>query len=182
MKSMTSILGRIFVLLLVCVLVFPGIASAAVVEKGNTISFSKSAITNGDTVTIQWQQDLKDRSADYIVVDAAFKENDVPLFVQKSKSDDLLAKVQGDETTLKVPVDSSFQYGQNKDKTFRFLVYHNKTNKPYQHRFINQTTAAKLAAAAKQLTGKVDISAVKAFNSFVSGAQAYFGDPLRDFI
>ncbi len=182
MKSMTSVLGRIVVLLLVCVLVFPGIASAAVVNKGDTITFSKSSITNGDTVPIEWSQDGGNkRSADYIVIDAASNQSAVPLFVQKSKAEDLLKKCQDNEKTCNISVDSDFQYGQNKEKTFRFLVYHDKTNKLYQHRFINQTIAAKLAAGVKQITGTVDISQVKTFNSLISTAQTLFGDYLRDF-
>lgn len=53
------------------------------------------------------------------------------IFIQKSYVDSLKnKKVSGDDLT--VVVDDSFQYGQNKEKTKRWLAYHDKNNKPYQ--------------------------------------------------
>ena len=53
------------------------------------------------------------------------------IFIQGSKLDEFKTKkIEGDNLTLKV--DDSFQYGQQKDQSHRFLVYHDKGNKPYQ--------------------------------------------------
>lgn len=60
------------------------------------------------------------------------------LFVQASKLGALKSKkITGDD--YDIVVDDSFQYGQDNAKTKRFLVYHDKDNKPYQVRFnLNQ--------------------------------------------
>lgn len=53
------------------------------------------------------------------------------IFVQKSYLDTLKdKKVSGEDFTM--IVDDSFQYGQDKNKTKRWLVYHDKNNKAYQ--------------------------------------------------
>jgi hypothetical protein len=53
------------------------------------------------------------------------------IFIQKSYLDSLKSKkAPGDDLT--VIVDDSFQYGQNKEKTRRWLAYHNKKNEAYQ--------------------------------------------------
>lgn len=51
--------------------------------------------------------------------------------MQASKLEQLKSrKVDGDDLT--VVVSDEFQYGQKKDQSNRFLVYHDKSNKPYQ--------------------------------------------------
>ncbi len=157
---------------------------AEVVKKGNKITFPSEALSNTDAVVnIKWQQDLQDKQADYILVDTvlAGTKDIVPLFVQKSLSKNFLAKCKTEADECTVEVDGDFQYGQNKEQTFRFLVYHSKSNKAYQHRFINQTTASKITTFAKKITGSVDIPVIKTLNSLISLGQAVFGDPLRDF-
>lgn len=53
------------------------------------------------------------------------------IFIQKSYLDALKnKKAPGDDLT--VIVDDSFQYGQNKEKTKRWLAFHNKKNEAYQ--------------------------------------------------
>lgn len=53
------------------------------------------------------------------------------IFIQKSYLDSLKSKkAPGDDLT--VIVDDSFQYGQNQEKTKRWLAYHNKKNEAYQ--------------------------------------------------
>lgn len=56
------------------------------------------------------------------------------VFVQASKVNELAAKSQGDEKFTFV-IDDSWQYGQQKDGSKRFLVYHDKNNKQYQVRY-----------------------------------------------
>ena len=52
------------------------------------------------------------------------------LFIQKSKVDELKKKSSGEEFT--VQVDDSFQYGQDKNKTKRWLAFHDKSFGMYQ--------------------------------------------------
>lgn len=53
------------------------------------------------------------------------------IYVQASKLDEFKSKKKTGED-ITVEVDGNFQYGQNKDQTKRFLVYHDKGNKPFQ--------------------------------------------------
>ena len=50
--------------------------------------------------------------------------------MQADKVDELKSKkTEGEDLT--VVVDDSFEYGQNVEKTKRFLVFHNTDNRPY---------------------------------------------------
>lgn len=155
--------------------------ASGMVERGDKIIFSRDALNTEDNVeSIQWQQDFKQRKANYIVVDSAIENTNVsvPLFVQKSLAQNLLNKCQAKENECTAIVDENFQYGQDNEKTFRFLVYHNKSYRPYQHRFINTSTASKIASWSKAKAGSKNL---KVLDRAVSKAQAVFGDYLRDF-
>jgi len=54
------------------------------------------------------------------------------LFIQTSYLQQFKNKAAGDKEKFTITVDESFQYGQKKGGTGRWLVYHNKDNKPYQ--------------------------------------------------
>ena len=45
------------------------------------------------------------------------------------------------------------QYGQDDNQTVRFAVYHDKSHKPYQHRFVSPTAASKLIQGAGARSG-----------------------------
>ena len=96
------------------------------------------------------------------------------LFVEKSKVEEFKGLVNDGQTT----VDEKFQYGQaNKAGDKRFLVYHNKDNKPYQHRFINNmlTKYGPMGAQALEnmgMTGSQEMAELVA---------NYVGDSLRNF-
>lgn len=156
--------------------------ASGMVERGDKIIFPTDALkTDDNVVSIEWQQDFKQRKADYVIVDSVIDHTNVvvPLFVQKSLMEKLLNKCATDANECSLVVDEDFQYGQNNEKTFRFLIYHNKSYRPYQHRFINTSTASKIAGLAKaKLANNKDL---KVLDEAVSKAQAIFGDYLRDF-
>lgn len=80
---------------------------------------------------------MGDRSETYYEIEAAIegaKLSLVTIFIFDKFSDQVKNKCKAGLCRLKV--DSAFQYGQNKENTVRFLVLHNKSNKPYQHRFV----------------------------------------------
>jgi len=54
------------------------------------------------------------------------------LFIQTSYLQQFKNKAAGDKEKFTITVDDSFQYGQKKGGTGRWLIYHNKDNKPYQ--------------------------------------------------
>ncbi len=131
------------------------------IEKGNTFYVPADYLggAQGKKVTVKWSQMMKSRSEDYWICKYTNKtanscksktlrpltqtqpmtgflaEEDI-IFVQASKLDELKnKKIDGDNLTFKV--DDSFQYGQKKDGSKRFLVYHDKNNKPFQVKFYN---------------------------------------------
>ena len=127
------------------------------IQKGN-VFYVPAAYLGGDQgkkVTVKWSQMMSSRSEDYWIckytnkttnscvlktprsfatdlaklISSIAEEN--LIFVQASKLDEFKnRKIDGDALTFKV--DDSFQYGQKKDGSKRFLVYHDKNNKPYQ--------------------------------------------------
>lgn len=117
------------------------------VEKNDYIKFDPAT---KESVTIKWQQGGSERSDQYVVMPYTVigKPASGSLFIQTSLAEEFMNKSEKDESTnplvsggSKIKVDDAFQYGQDKDKdpTLRFLVYHNKANKLYQHRFIETT-------------------------------------------
>ena len=191
---------RVFSLMLVAaVLLLPNTAFAGqrLVEKGDVITFRKSSLNDPNNgVKIEWQQDFRDKSQDYVETAVKYTVGDqdflAPLFVQKNLVEELLDECE-DKTAKKctVKVNSDFQYGQDSDQTARFLVYHDQANKPYQHRFVNNELASKFANSAQQLaesagnTAGSIIPQVKiataGFDKMVSLGKAYIGDYLRNF-
>lgn len=95
----------------------------------------------------------------------------------------ILSKTEG----YKMTIDSSFQYGQKNAKgDLRFLVYHDKERRPYQHRFIETALGSTIASGAKktaELLGKgvspVDVGAIT--TKVTTIAKQFVGDYLRDF-
>lgn len=149
-----------------------------VVEKGNTIYIPASTLTE-NKVTVEWQQNLSKKSQEYYSV-AFFNKSkgdeQSVIFISTSFLESFKSKKAAGED-ITVVVDDSFQYGQNKEKTARWLVYHDKSMNAFQWRFVasaKQKFGDKLAGFAggllKQYIG-VDISALAGF----------IGDPLRNF-
>ncbi|KAF5667072.1 hypothetical protein FHETE_5775 [Fusarium heterosporum] len=124
-----------------------------VVEKGNKI-FIPTAQLTATEVKVEWSQSFSKRSEQYYSVPFFNKDQgneESMIFIQKSYLDALKnKKAPGDDLT--VVVDDSFQYGQNKEKTKRWLAFHDKNNKPYQWRFV-QGLYSKLGQGALTFAG-----------------------------
>lgn len=79
-------------------------------------------------IPIEWKQDGQ-KKADYYSGTFTFGEQSGVIFVQKSK----LEEFKGHLKDNQIEVNDKFQYGQEDSKGLgRWLVYHDKTNKPYQ--------------------------------------------------
>lgn len=80
----------------------------------------------------------------------------------------------------KLTIDSSFQYDQkNARGDLRFLVYHDKERRPYQHCFVGTALGSAVAGKTKQVAealGKEDIA-----NDVSAIAKNFVGDYLRNF-
>ena len=173
---------------------------AEIVEKGDWIEIVPDFKENA---TIKWQQDLGNRQEPYLVYPYSVegKPAQGSLFIQFGLRKDFFknckvgeSDIVPDEKEYKIQVSEAFQYGQNNEKTLRFLVYHNKSNKPYQHRFIETTAFSnignKIAAVG---SGAVSVAGTAAgagaaagaweelFKQGVDLAKAFIGDYLKDF-
>lgn len=158
-----------------------------IAEKGDWIKFNPEF---KQTETIQWQQNFSNRQEEYIVLPYSVKGKEASgsLFIQLGFADLFFEKCSEDESSnplvkggYKIQVDDAFQYGQNNEKTLRFLVFHKKDNKPYQHRFIETTAFSIIGNKIVAIGG----SAAPHWNELLEKgadiAKAFIGDYLRDF-
>lgn len=179
---------QLSVFFLSALFLFSSSAEASIVQCGDEISFDKAQLNVEESlVTIEWSQDFKTRKATYSEIPAIDKEKEVfPLFVQASMIDNFLSKSNCEDDKCTIKVGKEFQYGQNKAQTDRFLVYQNKLNKPYQHRFVTSNTLTKFANAAEAFSQveNIPISIVndglKQFGSIVKLGKSAFGDYLKN--
>ncbi|KAJ2912320.1 hypothetical protein MD484_g8091, partial [Candolleomyces efflorescens] len=80
----------------------------------------------------------------------------------------------------KIKVNSELQYGQkNAAGELRFVVYHDKERKPYQHRFIETAMASVGAAQAQALAKQFGYGGVG--DQAANLLKAFVGDYLRTF-
>jgi hypothetical protein len=196
-------------LALFCSLAFMPVFGAEpnLVELNDEITFRRAATSNPDNqLSFRYSQSGRERKGDYIQVAARFERGEaleyLPLFVQQELVEDLLSTCEPpDEEFCTVIVTSAFQYGQDKQGTSRFLVFHEKSQKPYQHRFISTTTASNFMIGAEELSQKAEKvaesdvvrdhagvgvsmsaqAAVAAFSEVADLGKSYVGDFLRDF-
>ena len=111
---------------------------------------------------IHWSQDGKDITKRYFVLSAMFHNprepgtipSEVPIYVQSYLKEFFLNKCQKDvgSNTCSLTVDRNFRYGQDAEKTKRFLVMHERSLTPFQHRFMDTNSMAILLKAGKKAT------------------------------
>ncbi|KAG8930983.1 hypothetical protein FRC02_003404 [Tulasnella sp. 418] len=141
--------------------------------------------TSAKRVTIEWSQGWSTRTAEYYTFFAHNKSKnnaEVLIYVSAEKftHDHFsgIATLVGDNYEL--TIDNKLQYGQkNKIGEQRFIVYHDKERKPFQHRFIESAAAnqlGNLAVHIAQYFGKPDVGSLVA-----TYGKAAFGDSLHDY-
>ncbi|KAG9119788.1 hypothetical protein FRC07_005024 [Ceratobasidium sp. 392] len=150
----------------------------------------------GNRKTIKWKQNLLERSAEYYsftVVNASQKGQDVIFFIQKewwdndSTSDDHISKIatRNAKGEYEFKIDAKSQYGQA-DATGknRWVVYHDKGRKPFQHRFVKSVlhSEAESVAQSQAIAGIFGISDVDVGpGGILNLAEGIFGDYLHTF-
>ncbi|KAK4197963.1 hypothetical protein QBC40DRAFT_341586 [Triangularia verruculosa] len=169
---------------------------SAPVELGNEVIidlFDGDAL--GAPLTVKWQQNFVARQAQYYRVEAYNTTTDktVPFFIAaeyyKSSTASNPNHISKIGTLLpgegyKVKVDDKFQFGQkNAQGENRFVVFHDKERKPYQHRFIETAVLSTLAKSGEEAANKVlgNFGLGGAAASVADAAKAYIGDYLRNF-
>lgn len=177
-------------------------------QNGNEILvplFNAEALGQPSTVT--WSQNFSTRTAEYytLVVDNITTGQQCPLFIAAefyktstgsnpkhvSKVGELLPSGNHNFSPpyslpdnvfegYKLRVDSNIQYGQKNAKgELRFLVYHDKDRKPYQHRFLETALGSAAAGKAQEiakLLGRGDVAV-----SVADLAKNFVGEFLRTF-
>ncbi|KAG8718259.1 hypothetical protein FRC09_012928 [Ceratobasidium sp. 395] len=169
-----------------------------VVQSGDVLlvpSVQKS-YSFGNLKTITWVQNLFERSAEYFVftvVNKSQRGQDVLFFIQKewwdinSTSDNHISKIATKNVNgeYEFKIDAKSQYGQA-DETGknRWVVYHDKGRKPYQHRFVKSVlhSVAQSAAQGQAVAGifGLDIGAV-GLEGGLNRLEGIFGDYLHTF-
>jgi len=153
------------------------------VEKGNILLIPSGGVDRPE-VTLTWSQGWSSHTAKYHVLNVKDKADgkEVIIFIAEEWDNEgylskVATKVGGD---YELVVDSRLQYGQqNASGDRRFVVFHDKSRKPYQHRFIETTLAASAAGAAQKVAGVFGYGSVA--NVAASVGKDFIGDYLHTF-
>lgn len=136
-------------------------------------------LNDKEELNIKWQQNFSKNSKDFLAI--PFKvinqEYAGALFVEKDKFSEFNELIFEAD---KILVDEKFQYGQSQDKVIRFLVFHNKKDNIYQHRFKATGEFKKIMI---MMSEKFDIipGIGNELKKISDTLKAYVGDPLRNF-
>ncbi|KAJ7766226.1 hypothetical protein B0H16DRAFT_1454112 [Mycena metata] len=145
----------------------------------------------GAPVHVNWQQNLSQRKADYyaLTADNITTGEQVPFFIAAeyyksttTANPNHITKVgqlvAGEGYKLKV--DDRLQYGQkNAQGELRFIIYHDKERKPYQHRFIETAVGSATAGKAAQMAKAFGVGNVG--NQIMDNFKGFIGDYLHTF-
>ncbi|KAK6987680.1 hypothetical protein R3P38DRAFT_3449829 [Favolaschia claudopus] len=166
------------------------------VAHGDTILIEESALgPDNQPIKIEWKQQFGERRADYIetgfkVVERAKGEvepanpadhsiqTEGRIFIQASMLEDFKKKTLADRIKFVIVVNGEFMYGQ-KDQTGvgRFIVFHDKKNDTFQHRFI-QGVAMKYAEKARDVAEQLGFSSPR---NMMNELRGILGDRLHTF-
>jgi len=161
----------------------------AVVQKGDSISLAPDG---AESTKIKWQQNFAQRSKVFNVIPFTVKGSGASgtLFLENGLAEEFLKLCEKDESAnplsasggYTIQVTDVMQYGQDDadDPKVRFLVYHDKSDNIYQHRFM-QTTAfgnvmEKVSDVAGNIPGLGDV-----MKKVAGYTKAFVGDSLRSF-
>ncbi|KAH6919078.1 hypothetical protein BKA70DRAFT_1214830 [Coprinopsis sp. MPI-PUGE-AT-0042] len=162
------------------------------VQLGDTILISAVEVeqSKADPIEVKWQQTLRNVSGKYIqakftvikAADTAGNTGDETtsfIFIQVERFEAFIKKqVAGVDVNYTIVVDKTFQYGQkNQQGEGRWLVFHDTTRNPFQHRFIQGA----LQAGAAKATEIARIFGFAAADVLLKGMEGFFGHPLRSF-
>ncbi|KZT53180.1 hypothetical protein CALCODRAFT_511596 [Calocera cornea HHB12733] len=141
------------------------------------------------TVRVAWSQSWSSNNKDYkffmAKTGAGPVKEEVPLYIASELADDsqlagLEAVTTDDGACYRIRVDDRFQYGQkNKAGDGRFLVWHDKSRRPYQHRFVDTTIQLKVLGVATSVADYFGYS--KLGDLAGDASKALFGDYLHTF-
>ncbi|KAJ7855347.1 hypothetical protein B0H13DRAFT_2357967 [Mycena leptocephala] len=162
------------------------------VESGQEIMVPLfDAESAGAPVHVNWQQNMSQRKADYyaLTADNITTGEQVPFFIaaeyyksstkaNPSHITKVGELVEGEGYKLKV--NDRLQYGQrNPQGELRFIVYHDKERRPYQHRFIETAVGSATAGKAAEMAKAFGVGA--AGDQIMDHLKCIVGDYLHTF-
>ncbi|KAI1146093.1 hypothetical protein F4825DRAFT_456823 [Nemania diffusa] len=164
------------------------------VSAGTVCIFPQFVLEPKRQQSVRWKQDSDDRVDDYLLVLFEYAGKDPlkascfgRLFVSTKCLIAFEAKIfkvdnlNSDHEWRAFTVDDEFQYGQADSKgTHRFLVLHDKEQKPYQHRFVNSRWV-KAGNLSLGLLDKAGFGSRDGLDLAFEQGRNYFGDYLYDF-
>ncbi|KDQ09652.1 hypothetical protein BOTBODRAFT_190963 [Botryobasidium botryosum FD-172 SS1] len=121
------------------------------VNKGD-ILLVPSVVGDENCIHVRWHQSLRNKEADYIGTGGG----SVVLFVRADWFNDQHLGAKGEHDYYEVKIDEKFQYGQKgANGNNRWVVLHDHSRKPYQHRFMESlfVNAGPFASKAAALAG-----------------------------
>ncbi|QRV82444.1 hypothetical protein RhiJN_10459 [Ceratobasidium sp. AG-Ba] len=157
--------------------------STYIVQSGDVLLIPAQGLT---AVTVEWRQNLSNKKASYhtgmVNVKDKVGSGQVPIFVQSEWYQDAghMSRVStkaGDCYELRIGCEA--RYGQkNAQGEGRFVVYHDTSRNPFQHRFVK---SALLSMATDQVRKFVEELKVPRAEDAISLSESLFGDALRAF-
>lgn len=165
----------------------------SIVNKDNYITVVPSKM---EDATIKWQQSFTQHEKQFKVVPFIGSEDSKingTLFIEEGYVDAFFKMCEKDASdnpfkskdNQKVKVTDEFQYGQDSasDTKIRFLVFHDKSDNIYQHRFMKTTAFSSVMGKVSDAIGAAgDVIPFKAVvDKVLDAGKAYVGDPLRNF-
>ncbi|KIP02364.1 hypothetical protein PHLGIDRAFT_37922 [Phlebiopsis gigantea 11061_1 CR5-6] len=160
------------------------------VQKGDVLLIPTS-VDAAQRVTVKWQQTFSDKTATYYTIVAKNKTQgnaEVVFFVATEWYEGTGGPAQhlshvapkNADGLYELTVDDKCQYGQkNKEGEMRFVVYHDKGRKPYQHRFIETSFGSLAGNVAAKIAGALGYGGIGDIAKTLSGN--YLGDYLHTF-
>ncbi|KAG8719950.1 hypothetical protein FRC09_010355 [Ceratobasidium sp. 395] len=156
-----------------------------IVQSGDMLLVPEKSLSQ---LTVEWQQNVLDRKANYHTGFVPVKgksgdENQVLLFIQSEWYQDVarmasIANKVGDHYELKV--DGKTRYGQKNAKgEARFIVYHDTSRNPYQHRFMNPVLRQNALGLGRKVAQMLGVAG-GVMDLALSQVQALVGDKLRE--
>ena len=114
---------------------------------------------------ISWSQDLDPMSEPYMLVSAMFSNpreegvipRQVPVYIHATLKDAFLKMcvLDKEKKICSFTVNKNFRYGQDAEKTKRFLVLHDPSFTPFQHRFMDSNYIAIMLKTGKDAANAV---------------------------
>ncbi|KAG8719237.1 hypothetical protein FRC09_011450 [Ceratobasidium sp. 395] len=177
-------------------------APTYIVQSGDVLLVPEQGLTQ---LTIEWQQSLQNKKGDYLTGFVPVKgkgQNDVVLiFIQLDwyntghiNKGELVQSLDFAKRALtlrktrpavdghyELKVDDKTRYGQKNAKgEARFIVYHDTSRNPFQHRFMNQALRQTALGIGQKVAQMMGVPSVMS-DAVSSQIQALCGDPLRKF-